>query len=47
MTAESEWDVKVPVVGKPIEKMMVKEHEPHVEAMLAELKTQVDAKTAA
>ncbi|MBP1136467.1 hypothetical protein JOE31_002699 [Arthrobacter sp. PvP023] len=47
VTAEAEWDVKVPVVGKPIEKMMVKEHEPYVEAMLAELKTQVEAKTAA
>jgi len=27
-------------VGKPIEKLMVKEHQPCVEAMLAELKTQ-------
>jgi len=47
VTAEGEWTVKVPVVGKPIEAMMVKEHEPYVEAMLANLKTQVEAKTAA
>ena len=46
MTAQGEWDVKVPVVGKPIEKMLVKEHEPFVEEMLANLKTQVEAKTA-
>ncbi len=47
LTAEGEWIVKVPVVGKPIEGMMVKEHEPYLEAMLANLKTQVEAKTAA
>jgi len=47
VTAQAEWDVKVPVVGEPIERMMVKEHEPYVEAMLAELKTRVEAKTAA
>ena len=47
MTAAGEWTVKVPLVGKPIEGMMVKEHEPYVEAMLANLKTQVEAKTAA
>jgi uncharacterized protein YndB with AHSA1/START domain len=47
VTAEGEWVVQVPVVGKPIEAMMVKEHEPYVEAMLANLKTQVEAKAAA
>jgi len=47
VTAEGEWTVKVPVVGKPIEGMMVKEHEPYLEAMLANLKTRVEAKTAA
>jgi uncharacterized protein YndB with AHSA1/START domain len=47
VTAEGEWDLKVPVVGKPIERMMVKEHEPFAEEMLANLKTQVEAKTAA
>ena len=47
VTAEGEWNVKVPVLGAPIEGMLVKEHEPYVEAMLANLKTQVEAKTAA
>jgi uncharacterized protein YndB with AHSA1/START domain len=47
VTAEGEWNVKVPVVGKPIEGMMVKEHEPYLEAMLANLKTQVEAQSAA
>jgi uncharacterized protein YndB with AHSA1/START domain len=47
VTVEAEWDVKVPLVGKPIERMMVKEHGPYVEAMLANLKTQVEAQTAA
>lgn len=47
VTAEGEWNVKLPVAGKPIERMMVKEHEPYVEATLANLKTQVEAKTAA
>ena len=47
MTAQGEWDVKVPVVGKPLEPMMVKEHEPFVEEMLANLKTQVESETAA
>ena len=39
--------MKVPVVGRPIEAMMVKEHEPYLEAMLANLKTQLEAKIAA
>lgn len=47
VTAEGEWDLKVPVVGKPIEQMAVKEHEPFVEEMLTNLKTQVEAKNAA
>ncbi len=47
VTAEGEWDVKVPVVGKPIEKMMVKEHEPFVEGLLDNLKTQVEGETVA
>lgn len=45
VTAEGEWDLSVPVVGKPIERMMVKEHEPFVEEMLANLKAQVEAKS--
>jgi uncharacterized protein YndB with AHSA1/START domain len=47
VTAEGEWALKVPLVGKPIERMMVKEHEPFVEGMLDNLKTQVEAKAAA
>lgn len=47
VTAEGVWDVKVPVVGKPIETMMVKEHEPFVEEILSSLKAHVEAKTVA
>ncbi len=47
MTAEGEWHVTMPVVGKPIEAMMVKEHEPFVEELLAGMKTQAEAKTTA
>ena len=47
VTVTGEWTVKVPAVGKPIETMMVKGHEPMVEALLANLKTQVEAKAAA
>jgi len=39
VTAVGEWRVKVPVVGRPIEGMMVKEHEPFLEGMLENLKT--------
>jgi uncharacterized protein YndB with AHSA1/START domain len=47
VTVTGEWTVKVPAVGKPIETMMVKGHEPMLEALLANLKTQVEAKAAA
>lgn len=47
VTGTGEWTLKVPVVGRPIEGMMVKEHEPFLEELLANLKTQVEAKTAA
>lgn len=47
VTAEGEWIVKVPVVGKPIEGMMVREHESYLEALLANLKAQVEVKAAA
>jgi uncharacterized protein YndB with AHSA1/START domain len=47
LTAQGEWIVKVPVVGRPIEGMMVKEHEPFVELMLSNLKALAEAKTAA
>lgn len=47
LTVEGEWTVKIPVVGKPVEGMMVKEHEPYLESMLADLKTDLEAKAAA
>lgn len=47
LTAEGVWEVKLPVVGERIERMMVKEHEPFLEELLAGLKTRVEAKTAA
>lgn len=47
VTAVGEWEMKVPVVGRPIEKMMVKEHEPFLEGMLENLKTKAEARVAA
>jgi uncharacterized protein YndB with AHSA1/START domain len=47
VTAEGEWTVRMPVVGRPIEAMMVKEHEPFLDEMLANLKAGVEARTAA
>ncbi len=47
MTAEGEWHVKVPAVGKRIEGMMVKEHAEGLESMLATVKTRVEAKITA
>lgn len=42
VTAKGEWHVKTPAVGGPFERMMVKEHEPAVEAMLASLKDHLE-----
>ncbi len=47
VTATGEWAVKVPVVGKRIESMMVKGHEQMLDMLLDNLKTQVEAKVAA
>ncbi len=47
MTAVGEWRVKVPVVGRPIEGMLVKEHEPFLEGMLQNLKTLAEAQVLA
>lgn len=47
MTAEGEWNVNVPVVGKPYEKMAVKEHEPYVGQLLEKVKAAIEAKSAA
>lgn len=47
VTAVGEWLMKVPVVGKPIEQMMVKEHESFLEGLLEHLKTQAEAQVMA
>jgi hypothetical protein len=47
VTAEGEWNVALPVAGRPIEAMMVKEHEPFLDELLGKLKAQVEAKAAA
>ena len=47
VTAEGEWHVGLPVAGGRIEGMMVKEHEPFLDQMLADLKKGVEAKAAA
>ena len=47
VTAEGEWHVGLPVAGGRIEGMMVKEHEPFLDEMLASLKAGVEAKAAA
>ena len=47
LTGEGEWHVKVPGVGKPVESMIVKEHEPFLEQMLANVKHEVEAMAAA
>lgn len=45
VTAQGEWHMKTPVVGGPMEKRMVKEHEPFLESMLARLKAGVEVAT--
>ena len=47
VTAEGEWNVNLPVVGRPIEGMMVREHEPFVELLLANLKAEAEVHVAA
>jgi hypothetical protein len=47
VTAEGEWHVGLPVAGGRIEGMMVKEHEPFLDELLAGIKTGVEAKAAA
>lgn len=47
VTAVGEWLVKLPVVGRPIEGMMVKEHESFLEKLLDHLKTQAEAQVMA
>jgi uncharacterized protein YndB with AHSA1/START domain len=47
LTAEGEWHVNVPGVGRPIEGLIAKEHEEALEAMLTKIKAQVEAGVAA
>lgn len=47
VTAVGEWVVKVPVVGRPIEEMMVREHESFLEGLLENLKSQAEAQVLA
>jgi uncharacterized protein YndB with AHSA1/START domain len=47
LTAEGEWQAKVPVVGKRIEGVMVKGHEKGVESLLATVKSRVEAEVTA
>lgn len=47
VTAVGEWNVKLPVAGRPIEGMMVREHEPFLDEVLANFKALVEAKAAA
>ncbi len=47
MTAEAERHVKVPVVGKRVEGMMVKAHEEGLEGLLATVKSRVEAEVTA
>jgi uncharacterized protein YndB with AHSA1/START domain len=47
VTGVGEWTVNLPLVGRPIESMMVKEHEPFLEGMLEHLKSQAEAKVPA
>ena len=47
MTAEGEWRVKVPAVGKRLEGMMVKEHEEGLESLLTTVKSRVEAEITA
>jgi uncharacterized protein YndB with AHSA1/START domain len=47
LTAEGEWQVNAPVVGKGVEGMMAKGHEKPIEGLLATVKSRVEAEVAA
>ncbi len=47
LTATGEWHVKAPVVSKPIEGIIAKGHEDGLESLLANVKSQVEAKVTA
>jgi uncharacterized protein YndB with AHSA1/START domain len=43
VTGQGEWHVGAPVIGGTMERMMVKEHEPMIDTMLANLESKVAA----
>lgn len=45
MTAEGEWHINVPAVGRPMEGMMVKEHKDVVTTMLTNVKAEAELAT--
>ena len=47
LTAEAQWHVNVPAVGKPIEDMMAKGHEGEAEHWLAAVKHHLEGRAAA
>lgn len=47
LTAQGEWHVSVPAVGKTFERMMVKGHEEGLEHLLAHVKEDLEAAVAA
>ncbi len=47
LTAEGEWHVSVPAVGKSLEGMLAKEHETPIEQLLARVKARVEGEAAA
>lgn len=46
LTATGEWHIGVPAVGKPLEGLMVREHQEFVETMLTNVKDGVEGTTA-
>jgi uncharacterized protein YndB with AHSA1/START domain len=47
VTAQGEWHVSIPAVGRQFEQMLVKGHEEFVETMLATMKAEMEATTQA
>lgn len=47
LTAQGDWHVKVPVVGKTVERRNAKEHEKFLETLLTDVKHRVEAEHSA
>lgn len=47
LTAQGEWHVRVPAVGRAFEKRMAKEHEEFLERLLAQVKDELEAEAPA